>query len=583
MTLMNFLENDFCIFNYNSMKHSYKLKFISLVTVLLYLIFLPNILAQNILKESKITGSIQLDAQYNKQDSLIGSPNTPEKILSDGLLYLNYTVGNFEAGIRYESYRNPILGIDPQYAGEGIAYRYIQFKSDNLDVTGGNFYEQFGSGVIFRTYQEPLLGIDNSVDGIRFKFKPVKGLELTALYGRQRSYWSLGAGIVRAGNLEISVNDLFENMLSPDYDLKLGMSAVSKYQSDNQSYYNLPLNVFAYSFRFGLSSSNFNVDGEYAHKNNDPNTSNYFNFNPGNALILNGSLFGDGYGFSLDLHKIDNMDFRSDRSATLTNLTLNYIPAITKQETYRLATLFPYSTQPNGETGLHANFTYTIPKESFLSGKYGAQIEMNYSRIQGLDTTNTLMDTIKNYAILYDSPFFKLGKRLYYQDISINFHEKISMNFENDLFVMYTIDDRDILEKQGTPTYGKVYSTALVYQFIYKLTPKNSLRMEFQHAWTKQDSASIKDDVRDGNWMYVLAEFTFAPHWYLSAYDEYNYGNHNPDLRIHYFSGSFAYIIGTTRISLAYGKQRGGILCIGGVCRQVPASEGFSMSLTSSF
>jgi hypothetical protein len=34
---------------------------------------------------------------------------------------------------------------------------------------------------------------------------------------------------------------------------------------------------------------------------------------------------------------------------------------------------------------------------------------------------------------------------------------------------------------------------------------------------------------------------------------------------------------------MSYGKQRAGIFCVGGVCRNVPASNGFAISITSSF
>jgi hypothetical protein len=34
---------------------------------------------------------------------------------------------------------------------------------------------------------------------------------------------------------------------------------------------------------------------------------------------------------------------------------------------------------------------------------------------------------------------------------------------------------------------------------------------------------------------------------------------------------------------LAYGRQREGLLCVGGVCRQVPAASGFMLTITSSF
>jgi hypothetical protein len=34
---------------------------------------------------------------------------------------------------------------------------------------------------------------------------------------------------------------------------------------------------------------------------------------------------------------------------------------------------------------------------------------------------------------------------------------------------------------------------------------------------------------------------------------------------------------------LGYGKRREGVFCIGGVCRAVPATNGFEISITSSF
>ena len=54
-----------------------------------------------------------------------------------------------------------------EYEGEGIAHKFIQFQKWNLDVTIGNFYDQFGSGVLFRSYFDPNLGVDNSVIAVR--------------------------------------------------------------------------------------------------------------------------------------------------------------------------------------------------------------------------------------------------------------------------------------------------------------------------------------------------------------------------------------------------------------------------------
>jgi hypothetical protein len=53
--------------------------------------------------------------------------------------------------------------------------------------------------------------------------------------------------------------------------------------------------------------------------------------------------------------------------------------------------------------------------------------------------------------------------------------------------------------------------------------------------------------------------------------------------KLHYPTISAGYTRGTTRILLSYGKQREGILCVGGVCRAVPSANGFKITLTSSF
>ena len=51
---------------------------------------------------------------------------------------------------------------DPQYRGNGIPFRFISYVSDGLEVTVGNYYEQFGSGLVLRTYEDKGLGVDNA-------------------------------------------------------------------------------------------------------------------------------------------------------------------------------------------------------------------------------------------------------------------------------------------------------------------------------------------------------------------------------------------------------------------------------------
>lgn len=549
--------------------------------ITLFIILSGVLFSQSIFDQSSISGNLQFDGQYYYKDSVIGAEDVPDKLLSNGFLFLNYKVSNFSASLRYENYMNPILGIDAQYKGNGIAYRSFGYSSDFIDVTAGNFYEQFGSGILLRSYEERQLGIDNSFDGLNVKIKPVTGLEFKALIGKQRNFWALSEGIVRAADMSISLNDVLGDLFSSDYNISLGGSVVSKMQPDVESFYFLPHNVFAYSSRLALSAESFSVDAEFGYKYNDPSAINNYSFNPGTALVINTALYGDGYGFLLNLHRIDNMNFRSEREAAGNYLTINYIPSITKQHLWRLATLYPYSTQMNGEVGLQADFTYTFPKESFFGGKYGTTVALNYARIQSLDTTQTVMDQKTGDAFRYDSPFFKVGERLHYQDINLEVTKKWDKDIKTTFALINIIYDKDLLE--GKSSYGKVNSTIAVLECEYKFNPKNSLRTELQHLWSTQDSALHSPDNINGNWALLFFEYTIAPHWYITAFDEWNYGNEYDEKQIHYLNASVAYIEKSTRISFGYGRQRGGLLCVGGVCREMPASNGFSLSITSTF
>jgi hypothetical protein len=63
----------------------------------------------------------------------------------------------------------------------------------------------------------------------------------------------------------------------------------------------------------------------------------------------------------------------------------------------------------------------------------------------------------------------------------------------------------------------------------------------------------------------------------------YNYGNDIESQQTHYYNLGGTFRKGATRVSLNYGRQRGGLVCVGGVCRFVPESTGISLSLSTAF
>ena len=78
-------------------------------------------------------------------------------------------------------------------------------------------------------------------------------------------------------------------------------------------------------------------------------------------------------------------------------------------------------------------------------------------------------------------------------------------------------------------------------------------------------------------------EYTISKLGFISIQDMYNAGNEDPDKRLHYLNVNIGYQKGANRFEIGYGKKREGIFCVGGVCKLVPSSNGFSVNISSSF
>ena len=534
--------------------------------------------AQNgILNVGQIHGNLQTDVQYYNPDSTIGAEAVPEKLLMNGFANLIYTNGHFSAGLRYESYQNALQGFDARYKGNGIPYRYATYSTEGFEFTVGSFYEQFGSGLVFRTYEERNLGYDNALDGVRIKYMPFKGVTIKGIIGNQRFFFDKGPGIVRGADGEVSLveflettkmSKLLQKLQNQNIRIIVGGSFVSKYQKDQDPIFKLPENVGAWSTRAVLGWGKFDLSGEYANKINDPSAINGYIYKPGEALILSGSYSQKGLSISFSGKRIDNMNFRSDRTASGNALSINYLPTISKQHVYTLSAMYPYATQPNGEIGYQGTVIYNMKKNTPLGGNYGMDISINYSKVNEIDKNKLPDSTYMGYT----SEFFKIGKATYFEDLNIEVSKKFSKRVKAIFSYVYLAYNIDII--QGHPGAGMMYGHVGIADITYKIKDRHSIRLELQHLYTKQDEKS---------WALGLLEYTINPKWFFTVMDQYNYANDDTQKRIHYYTLAFGYTKDTHRFSISYGKQRSGIVCVGGVCRQVPASNGISLTITSSF
>lgn len=527
-----------------------------------------------------VTGNVQVDGQMSRADSVIGAQDVPEKLLMNARADILYTNGDFSAGLRFEMYENPLLGFDPQYKGEGLANYFVSYNGEKLSITAGNFYEQFGSGMILRTYEDRYLGLDNSLRGVNVTLRPFDGVTIKALAGKQRCYWYYGDGLVRGVDGEVSLNSVLPFLADSKFRATIGGGFVSKYEDDENipSYINpeerlnLPLNVGAGSVRADLGYGNWSLQAEYARKGQDPSAMNGYIYRPGQGLLLNLTYSQRGFSAGIQAKRIENMGFKSVRSQSGEMLYINYLPAITKNHTYAFLSMYPYATQVNGEQGLQADVMYKFKKGTFLGGEYGTDVHVNSSVVYGLDTTVTGFAGTDGYDVNSG-----VGQTLY-GDVSVELAKKLSKTVKLTTTYAYQVFNPVVENEPGSLHHNNI----VVADLSWKVNKKHSLRFEAE--WMGSDSHYDADDPehsdrRAGDWLMGLVEWNIGTHWFVSASDQWAYN----DGVGNYYNLSVGYTHGATRLQVGYGKQREGLLCIGGVCRLVPASNGLTFSLTTSF
>jgi hypothetical protein len=326
---------------------------------------------------------------------------------------------------------------------------------------------------------------------------------------------------------------------------------------------------------------------EYTYKINDPSFDNKFSYKHGEAFFTSMSYATDGFSILLQGKRIDNMSFRSDRNESLQSLLINYLPANTKQHTYTMLALNPYATQLKGEIGGMAEIQYKFKKGTPLGGHYGTEITLNISKAHGLKTigvndSSTQMTFYRSDWVMNNK--LNIGKD-YYSDFFIEINKKITKEWKATLVYSNQFYDRNIVQFGATNTgYKNLKTHIAVADITYRYKPGKTLRLETQGLFTENKfMISNSNLVATGSWATALIEWTPTSNWFFAVYDQFNYGNVEKDLRIHYYLGTFGYNKDAHRIQVSYGKQSAGIFCVGGVCRTVPASNGITLSITSSF
>ncbi len=529
---------------------------------------------------AQLSGSFESYGAWYIDDSKIKlePTETEDRLRGNSYLKLEYRYNNFDVGIQVESYESKaLLNYNPKFEGTKPGAFYLNYTNskNTLAITVGHFYEKFGNGLALRTWEDKPLGIENSLVGGRIKYKPWKALELTSIFGKQRNGFAtdLSESTLFGFNSDFKISNILKSKSS---NYGVGFSFVNKHEKE----VDVPSDVYLISSRAFFKRKEFSFDIEYVFKSKDAlvefeEVKPEFLFD-GDALLINLGYAKKGFGINANLRRTENFGFYSERKLSRNSFNqglLNYIPSITKQFDYSLTNIYVYQSQPNirfepdgnkaGEIGGQIDVFYNFKKGSVIGGKNGLNVAINSSLWHGLK------GRYDDNQTKYEADFLGFGQK-FYTDYSVEIRKNISKKWTSIVTFLQQYYNSKYVEE----TFGEVNTTTLVWDNLYNFSGSKTLKVELQHQWA---------DANFKNWIAGLVEYNFNSNWSVFNNNLYNYGNSNSEKKINYYSLGTTYSKSATRVQLSYGRQRGGLVCIGGVCRFVPESSGLTLNVNYSF
>ena len=524
-----------------------------------------------------IYGSFESNSQYLMDDESLNFYSPSDNFRSNNYLQLDFQNGNFSYGIQYESYLpSALLGYSEIFNdNDGIAQYYIKYENEKNQITVGSFFEQFGNGLVFRAWEDRQLGINNSLRGIRYKFSPFKDVEILVIHGKQRYGFEFSNSTISGLNSNLNISEFLK---FKKFDFTLGISYLNRYQKLDAGF-GQPENISISGTRLGLYYKDFYVNAELAKKDKDviANEGEILSqrLYDGTALQIDLGYSRKGLGINSSVRRLENFNIYSDKLAEgniYNQQTLSYVPALTKQQDYLLTNIYVYNSQPRlvvnniekrvGEIGFQNDIFYSFKEETFL-GKYRTKLAVNFSYWGAVGAEFKDDES-------YDVKFVGNGRK-YYQDFNIEIKNRWNKSLSSTLTFLDLSIDKGVSLGGPVGVEGNIDAQVGVFEVNAKDSKNRNNRFVLQHLWTKDDRKE---------WLGLVYEIGLNNNISLFISDIWNYGNSE---KLHYYNLGGSYSKGGARLSANYGRQRGGLVCVGGVCRFVPESNGFNLNLSYSF
>ncbi len=516
--------------------------------------------------KGQFSGHLQLNANAFLEDESIGATNTPqyeEQIFGmEAWLDLGYLWKGFDFGLRLDYFKNSnLLNPRDSYSDQGIGRWHIRKQFGSLNVQLGSIYDQVGSGIIFRAYEERPLLIDNALQGLSLKYNLWDQIEIKAFAGRQKNLFDTYSSWVKGGTIEGLLSFGEDNTVT----LVPGAALVNRTWSDRQVDQIIntlktytpadSIGFFYHNWSFSLyntlSAGPLIWYAEAAFKYRDiyfdaeadrllytgESTLGKFRNDNGQVYYTSLSYGVKGLGATVEYKRTENFTYRADPFAALNRGLVNFLPPMSRLNTFRLKSRYNPATQEISEQAFQLELRYALSKKWKL---------------------------VQYFANITD-----LDGDLLYREFDMELQFRKDRNLQWKLGLQGQTYNQAVYEgKSGVP----LVQTVIPYlEWFRKFDRRKSLRLEAQYMSSEEDF---------GSWLFGLAEFSIAPKWSFSISDMYNVRPTKTD-DIHYPRVDIVCNIKRNRLMISYIKQVEGVVCAGGICRLEPAFSGVRFNLIS--
>ena len=483
-------------------------------------------------------------------------------------LDLDFAKDEFQFGLRIEA-------TSPSEYGENIkdiTKKYVTYQKDNYTLTGGDFYTIFGRGLVLDLRESKAEFFDNKITGGYFNaekdFGSIKLLGGKSYYKYYYDKNALNATVeempvnVYGGNAVLNLANIFKN---DNFTLETGFSYL-KMRGDSIETNDFYQDIFIKESETGAFSISSAWEGlefysEYAVKTvqRDPSVTGW-------AGYLSLGYAAKGIGITLEGK--DYYRYSTNPNHLKSGLTpFQNPPEVIINHRSHLLSAVKHNVNPNDELGLllQAQFAPVEGLETAIKAAMSSRRDEDKIMIQQDKRFLPYQDVWAeaSYAL---NGWKLLGGGGYFLDCPLSKSGNASLYLNKE-----TENDKTFFDERITG----------MAEAGYKINEESDAKATFEFQQVKEGTEILSNDFNE---YYLSAEYNIPAYGYLSVgmtKTTQEVSGDAPDTWLN-FEGAYQ-ISANHKLEIFYGRERAGIKCTGGACRQVPEFEGIRATLVSTF